>query len=561
MKKKSIAVLSALMLFSCGTVVEEKNSYPSSTVEVSSSSSVKKEESSKEKEHSSVISSSLESSSLPSSTEESSLSTSTSLSSSSAEEESLFDYEYQAPALLPTISIKTNDNSNDFATLPNRLEKWDYVDAKVSVSNCDEDYELEDVDAGVKVRGNYTANYSKKPFRIKFKKKQKMLGLNDDLKAKSWVLLAEVKDASMLHNAYSFYLGNQLLGQQGLYCSDFVPVSLEINNTYWGMYLLCEQQQVNSGRVNITDVEDLDDEQGNHYLGNDIGYLFEYDGYYEQEGEDGDPTFTINHPQDNIPTFKGGSAWCGQHGYTIKSTIYNDNQKSYLKKYLENLFKLSYKAIINHQYFSFDANKQNLLASGAIDSESLIKQYIDIDSLVDTYIIQEISCDPDIGWSSFYMSVDMSSTGNQKLTFQAPWDYDSAYGIKKDVVNDGLGYYAAKSGNPWLTLFMNASWFRDMVKARWKDLVIHGVFQKGFQLLNDYSTKYEEDYSSNFAKWPNSISSSSEASDELTDTINGYTSEKQCETYLYNWLHTRLNYLTKEFYQSIDVITNEAIAE
>ncbi len=151
MKKKSIAVLSALMLFSCGTVVEEKNSYPSSTVEVSSLSSVETKESSQEKEHSSAISSFLESSSLPSSTEESSLSTS--LSSSSAEEESLFDYQYQAPALLPTISIKTNDNSNDFATLPNRLEKWDYVDAKVSVSNCDEDYELEDVDAGVKVRG------------------------------------------------------------------------------------------------------------------------------------------------------------------------------------------------------------------------------------------------------------------------------------------------------------------------------------------------------------------------------------------------------------------------
>nr|MCR4698833.1 CotH kinase family protein [Bacilli bacterium] len=306
MRKKSIAGLSAVMLFSCGTVVEEKNSYLSSPVDVSSLSSVETKESSQENEHSSVISSSLETSSLP----------------SSVEEESLFKYEYHAPASLPKISITTTDNSNDFATVPTRLNKWDYVDAKVSVSNCDETYQLDEVDAGVKVRGNYTADYSKKPFRIKFNKKQKMLGLNDDLKVKSWVLLAEVKDASMLHNAYSFCLGNQLLGQQGLYCSDFVPVSLEINNTYWGMYLLCEQQQVNSGRVDIMDVEDLDDEQGNHYLGNDIGYLFEYDGYYEQEGEDGDPTFTINHPQDNIPTFKGGSAWCGQHGYTIKSTIY-----------------------------------------------------------------------------------------------------------------------------------------------------------------------------------------------------------------------------------------------
>lgn len=564
-KKKSILGLCALLLFSCSDVVAKQSSYVSSTHEETSfavSTSIE-DLSSKESEHSSVSSSSLESSiaesSIESSLEESSKEESSVISSSVEEDENLFSYDYHAPDQLPKISITTSDNSNDFATVPNRLNKWDYVNAKISVSNCDEDYQLTDIDAGVKVRGNYTADYSKKPFRIKFNKKQKMLGLNDDLKSKSWVLLADVKDSSMLHNAYSFYLGNQLLGQQGLYASDFVPVSLEINNTYWGMYLLCEQQQVDDERVNVLDVEDLDDEQGNHYQGNDIGYFFEYDGYYYMEGETGDPTFTITHPSNNIPTFKGGYAYCGQNGYTIKSTIYADSQKNYLQKYLQNLFKMSYKAIVNKQYFAFDADKQNLLASGAQDSESLLQQYVDINSLVDTYIIQEISCDPDIGWSSFFMSVDMSATGNQKLTFQAPWDYDSAYGIKNGIVNDGLGYYAAKGGNPWLTLFMNASWFRDKVKSRWKEMVNQGVLQEGFQLLEDYASKYVNEYSNNFTKWPNSISWSSEAQGELTNTIKGYTTQKQCETYMYNWLHTRLNYLTKEFYKEMDVITNEDI--
>ena len=36
----------------------------------------------------------------------------------------------------------------------------------------------------------------KKAFRIKFDQKQKMLGLNDDAKCKSWVLLAEYYDYS-----------------------------------------------------------------------------------------------------------------------------------------------------------------------------------------------------------------------------------------------------------------------------------------------------------------------------------------------------------------------------
>ncbi len=486
-------------------------------------------------------------------------------SSSAVVEEEMFTYDYKLFDSLPKISITTDDGNNDFATVPDRTNKWDYTSAKISVSNCETEYQLSNVTGGVKVRGNYTANYDKKPFRIKFDKKQKMLGLNNDLKAKSWVLLADVKDSSMLHNAYSFYLGNQLLGQHGLYSSDFTPVSLEINGTYWGMYLLCEQQQVNAGRVDICDVEDLDDDQGNHYTGTDIGYFFEYDGYYSEEGPDGDPTFTISHPNgDYIKIFNNSSsrgAHCEQKGYTIKSTIYADAQKNFIKNYVQNILKLSYDSIISNTYREFDANYQNLVSSTINNSETLIEKYVDIDSLVDMYIMQEISCDADIAWSSFFMSADMSATGNKKLTFQAPWDYDSAYGIKNNVVNNGLGYYAAKSGNPWLCLFMNASWFRDRVKARWKDVVDNGVFQEGFALINDYASTYATDYTANFAKWTNTIGPGHEAGFELSQTVRNYTTHTQVKTYFYNWLHTRLNYLTKEFYKEIDVITGEEITK
>ena len=53
---------------------------------------------------------------------------------------------------------------------------------------------------------------------------------------------------------------------------------------------------------------------------------------------------------------------------------------------------------------------------------------LDTRSLVDMYILHEILEDRDIGFSSFYFSLDFSENGNHKLTFNAPWDFDYAVG-------------------------------------------------------------------------------------------------------------------------------------
>ena len=70
--------------------------------------------------------------------------------------------------------VPSYDNTN-----PDNNIDWQYHDSTVTVSECDDGYALNDVIAGVKIRGNWTTTYPKKPFRIKFEKKQGMLGLND----------------------------------------------------------------------------------------------------------------------------------------------------------------------------------------------------------------------------------------------------------------------------------------------------------------------------------------------------------------------------------------------
>lgn len=81
---------------------------------------------------------------------------------------------------LPLIEI---DIENDaFPT-----DKVNYLNCTFNMSNSDDD--KENLSAKIRLRGNSTMTMPKKPFRIKFDKKQSLFGLT---KNKSWVLLADI---------------------------------------------------------------------------------------------------------------------------------------------------------------------------------------------------------------------------------------------------------------------------------------------------------------------------------------------------------------------------------
>jgi hypothetical protein len=90
---------------------------------------------------------------------------------------------------------------------------------------------------------------TKIPFRIKFNKKHEMLGRPAE---KSWALLANYYDPSLMQSAIAFYLGQKLK-------LDFTPhgyfVKLNVANQNRGVYLLTDQIQRSEASVNI-DKED-----------------------------------------------------------------------------------------------------------------------------------------------------------------------------------------------------------------------------------------------------------------------------------------------------------------
>lgn len=441
-------------------------------------------------------------------------------------------YELVVPEVMPRIDITTPDGDNSWATKYTREDKLngliDYTDATVSVTNCDEEYVLNAEKAEVKVRGNYTLIYDKKPIRIKFKEKNGMLGMNGGQEYKNWVLLCEWKDPSLLRNALTFYLGNTILGQDGFYSSDFRTVEVYLNGSYWGVYLLSEQQEAKDGRTSVPEVP-------KNYAGTDIGYFFEYDGYYMLEGPDGDPTFEM--------AYGGGRA--DLRGYTVKSDINSPAQLDFLRSYLNNLYLIVERANKQGVYYKFDEDKKTILLDKKCQSaKDAVGAVIDLDSLVDTYILNELACDLDVDYSSFYLSLDMTAKGKQKLIFEAPWDFDSAYGIWIDICNDAEGLYAMERGNPWFKLFEGVEWFEELVKEKWAKLKEDGVFMNAAAMIERLSTQYAQHYVQNHERWEKRVT---QGHGSLIPSMEVFPSVAGAHTIasqqLSDWFARRLAYL------------------
>jgi len=117
----------------------------------------------------------------------------------------------------------------------------------------------------VKTRGNSTFQSIKKPFAIKFPKKQRLFGLN---KSKSYVLLANAMDESHIRNAIAFDLGRAL----GLPSTNYVFLSLYFNNEYYGLYQLTNKVEVGKHTLNIIDL-DKENERVNHLSLSDYSWF------------------------------------------------------------------------------------------------------------------------------------------------------------------------------------------------------------------------------------------------------------------------------------------------
>ena len=263
----------------------------------------------------------------------------------------------------------------------------------------------------IRGRGNSTWGLSKKPYQIKLCEEADFFGFGE---AASWNLLANGYDETRLRNRIALELASEL----GM---DYVPegrmIDLYINNCYYGNYFLTEKIRVDEGSVDIRDMEELAEavyspqelekldrgrnEEGTRKwaeTGIDNGNL---SGGYLLERE------LASRFETEISGFVTSQGDC----YTLQSPLYASKEQV---NYIADLMQAFQDAV---------SEKDGIHpATGKHYSE-----YIDVDSFIRKYLVEEISKNYDGGVTSsfFYKPEDSVS---RKLFAGPVWDYDVAFG-------------------------------------------------------------------------------------------------------------------------------------
>lgn len=316
-------------------------------------------------------------------------------------------------------------------------------------------YEPGDPEAKVKglakihTRGNATASYPKKPYKIRFDEKQSMGGFPEN---KDWVLLAMHCDHSLMRECYMHELAARIGADYPL---EHKHVNVTINGKSYGTYLLIEQVERANDRV------DLDDD----------GFIIERDGYYS-----GEPLYFMT-DRGNPFTFKYPDA-------NDQKIVQGDAEYNFIKDYMN----------------KFEAA---LYGSNRRDPEKGYRKYIDARSWAKWYLVQELSGNMD---TNHYLV--MKNHGS-KLQRGPVWDAEWSYGLAAA----GSNGWARPSENikpvvqgsyrghwTYFSELFTDPYFIGLVKEEWDKL--KPQIPQIHQNMAELAKSIKASAASNFATWP-----------------------------------------------------------
>lgn len=379
----------------------------------------------------------------------------------------------------PLISIETKDHQK-------LTSKETYVSCTVSVtSNEHQEYEIDNVEAKIRGRGNSTWGMPKKPYKLKFSEKQDFLGMGS---AKEFTLIANYCDKSLIRNYLAYKIG-ALIGVR--YTTEVRFVEVVLNGEYVGLYLVCEQNEVKTNRV------ELDTKK-------DDSYFIELDSRAKEDGLELDKEYFV----------------IDNKMYVIK---HPDTEE-------EDFTKEKCKEIKD-----FFLNAYNIVKG---DDYSKICEVIDVENFALSYIVYELFNNVDVGFASWYLYRDSGGKiGNGPL-----WDFDISCG-NVDYNDDCKKYnnLYAKKANPWFNNLLKHEEFQALVKEK-LELYREEISE---EILVDVSEcmDYRDSFNRNFEKWdimgvyvwPN------------PRTIVNLTTWDDQVDYLVKWLLNSLNYMCEKY--------------
>jgi len=378
--------------------------------------------------------------------------------------------------------------------------------------------------AGVEFRGStsqadfyFLPGYVKKPYGIELwtdstGAKAKKMSLLQMPEESDWVLNASYNDRSFMRD----FISQNLAARLGLLHSNTKFVELIINDEYRGVYVLMEKIKQGKNRVPISDLYPTEN-AGDNVTG---GYLLKIDK------TSGSPSTT----------------WKSNYTSGISATQKCEFQIEYPQY-----------GIITQQQFIYIRDyintwEQKLMTEDMNDPKASFRDYMDLPSFVNYFILNEATRNVDGYRLSTYLYKDKESLGG-KIKMGPAWDFNIAFGnadylngwmtngfVYKAMENDGGKNDAWQVPFWWNKLVQDAS-FRKALATRWKEVrktflnttSIFATIDSAQVVLKDPLTRNFQKYPLLGKKiWPNYY-----VGFTVSDEVN----------WLKNWIQGRLTWL------------------
>ncbi len=385
-------------------------------------------------------------------------------------------------------------------------------------------------DIGIELRGSSSqALYDKKSFGIETRDSLgdnlnvSLLGLPEE---NDWVLYGPYGDKSLIRNVLEYKLSNDM----GRYASRTRYCELSLNGDYRGIYVLMEKVKRDKNRVDIGKLNP-DENSGDDLTG---GYIVKLDKY---DGKNSGLGWTSPYPPPEI--YDTEKTVYFQYEYPKDEDI-TQSQQDYIKQYVTAFEDALYKEDYNNPITGY-------------------KAYADINSMVDYFILNEISHNVDGYRLSTFIYKDKDSKDG-KLTFGPIWDLNLGFG-NADYCDGGSSEGWAFQFNGrcqdddwfvpfwWYKLFDDVN-FRTLLLRRWNQLRQGPLkTQTVLDFIDSTATSLHEAEVRNFTRfnilgtyiWPN--------------LYIGYSYAAEIN-YLKNWVSDRFAWLDENLVLTPDGLEN-----
>lgn len=322
---------------------------------------------------------------------------------------------------LPLVLIET-----DGQTITKEEIIWSkitVIDNQNGKNYLDDEYDFQTAST-LKYKGSSSLTFDKKQYRLEFFEesegaKKNPISVMDMSKERDWVLNGPFLDRTLIRNSLLYGVSQDIMdwAPDTRYCEVF------LDGVYQGIYLMVESVKVSDSRIDLKDFSLIDGETS----------------YMLQRERSGVENNVIN----NFGTYAGKTYHELSVKYPSKQKIM-ESQKEWIRKDISEF--------------------ERVLYSNQFDDKKIgYSKYINVDSFVDYYIINEFAMIKDAGYFSTFVYKDLD--GKLKKTV---WDFNNAFDNYAGSVITPYEF-CVNSNNWYKRLFQDRN-FTEKVVRRYHEL-------------------------------------------------------------------------------------------